>query len=317
MVPIQTAIRSALKDCLNIQSNETTLVLADEPMMELAQIFHSQAKKISGKPLFLCLPEIANNGFEPSRAISTLMSECHVILLVTSHSLSHTKARKKASNRGARIASLPGIKVECLERTLTGNYKEIVNKSRKLADILTIGQDVHLTTSAGTDLTFSIARMRGYSETGLIHEPGQFCNLPAGEACTAPVQGSANGMLIVDGSFPNVGLIKEPVKISIKNGYAVRITGGEEAEKIRALLRPFGREGRNIAEIGIGTNPRAKLTGCTLEDEKVLGTVHLALGNNISFGGKVDVKSHLDAVLLNPTLVIDGKTILSNGTLQV
>jgi len=317
MATIQTAIRSALKDCLNVQPNETTLILTDEPLMELGQLFHNQAKKISGKPVFLCIPEVSGNGFELPGTIGALMSECQVILLITSNSLSHTKARRNASHHGARIASLPGIKAECLERTLTGNYKEIMNKSRKLADILTIGQDVHLTTSAGTDLTFSIARMRGYPETGIIHEPGQFCNLPAGEACTAPVQESANGMLVVDGSFPGVGLIKEPVKISVKNGYAVRITGGEEADKIRAQLRPFGREGRNIAEIGIGTNPRAKLIGCTLEDEKVLGTVHVALGNNISFGGKVDVKSHLDAVLLNPTLVIDGKTILSNGTLQV
>lgn len=317
MASIQSAIRSAYKDCLNVQPQETVLILCDDPKMELGQLFHTQSKKLSKKSILLCIPEITNNGYEPPKAIGTLMCECDVIFLVTTRSLSHSKARRRASNSGARIASLPGIQTEILEKTLTGNYKEIFNRSRKIADILTIGRSVHLTTPAGTDLTFSIARMRGLAETGLIHEPGQFCNLPAGEACTAPVQYSCNGVMMVDGSFPKIGCIKTPVKISIKEGYAVRITGGEEAEIIRGLLRPFGREGRNIAEIGIGTNPRANVSGCTLEDEKTLGTVHIALGNNISFGGKVDVKSHLDAVLLNPTLVIDGKTILDNGSLQV
>lgn len=317
MASIQSAIRSAFKDCLNVQSQETILILCDEPQMELGQLFYMQARKLSKKAIFLCIPEMTNNGSEPPKAIANFMSGCDVIFLITNRSLSHTKARRHASNSGARIASLPGIKTEILERTLTGNYKEIYNRSRKLADILTIGRSVRLTTPAGTDLTFSIARMRGFAETGLIHEAGQFCNLPAGEACTAPVQDSCNGVLIIDGSFPGIGLIKQPVKISIKDGYAVRITGDHQAELIRNQLRPFGREGRNIAEIGIGTNPRAKLTGCTLEDEKVLGTVHIALGNNISFGGKVNVKSHLDAVLLNPTLVIDGKTILDNGSHQV
>ena len=105
--------------------------------------------------------------------------------------------------------------------------------------------------------------------------------------------------------------------MTVKNGYVSRITGGDEADTVRSLLRQFGRPGRNIAEVGVGTNPHAKFTGCTLEDEKVLGNVHVALGNNISFGGKISVRCHYDAVLLKPTLVIDGKTIVENGELQV
>ena len=105
--------------------------------------------------------------------------------------------------------------------------------------------------------------------------------------------------------------------MTVKNGYVVRITGCDDADTIRTLLRPFGRPGRNIAEIGIGTNPYAKFTGCTLEDEKVMGNIHVALGNNISFGGKIAVRCHFDAVLLKSTLVIDGKTVVENGILQV
>ncbi|MFH1941329.1 MAG: aminopeptidase [bacterium] len=245
------------------------------------------------------------------------MMKADAIVMLTSRSLSHTNARRRASQNGARIASMPGITKESLLRTLTGDYQEMILKSRKLADILTIGRTAHLTTPAGTKLVFSLSRMKGYSDTGMIHEPGQFSNLPAGEGSVAPVQGSTQGVLVIDGSFPNVGKIESPVHMTVRDGQVIRITGGDEAQKVRKMLRPFGKMSRNIAEIGVGTNPNARLSGCVLEDEKVLGTVHVGLGNNISFGGKVSVGCHFDGVLLKPTFIIDGKMILENGILQV
>jgi leucyl aminopeptidase (aminopeptidase T) len=317
MASLKYALRSALKDCLRIRKNDTVLILADEPLSEIATLFYEETKILSHKSLLLLIPKISNHGCEPPKCVSPLMSSSNVIIMTTSHSLSHTTARRKATNCGARIASLPGVNAESLIRTLTGNYKSIINKSRKLADILTIGRTGHLTTPRGTNLRFSLARMRGYADTGMIHEPGQFSNLPAGEGSASPVQGSTQGVLIIDGSFPGIGKIKTPIRMTVKNGQVVRITGDKEAEIARKLLQPFGHLGRNIAEVGIGTNNRAKVTGCTLEDEKVLGTVHVALGNNVSFGGKVAIPCHFDGVLLNPTFVIDNKTIVANGELQV
>lgn len=317
MPSLTQAVRSALKDCLNLQRNEKILILGDRPCTQLAQQFYQEAASIARNSHLFILPHIIQNGFEPSRHIAAFMQQTDVIVMITSRSLSHTKARRRASALGARIASLPGVIPEVLMRTLTGNYKGIINRSRKLADILTIGRSAHLQTPSGTNLTFSLSRMRGYPDTGMIHEAGQFSNLPAGEGSASPVSGSAEGTLIIDGSFSMIGRVRTPVKMLVKNGYVARISGGEEAERIRKLIRPFGREGRNVAEVGIGTNPRAKLTGCTVEDEKVLGTLHVALGNNISFGGKCSVGCHFDGILLKPTFVIDGKTILEEGILQV
>ena len=317
MSGLSRAIHSVYEDCLKVRRNEALLILADTPLHELGYQFFQEAQPYSKKPSFIVLPEITNHNCEPPGHIASYMRKHDVIILLTQRSLSHTTARRRASQSGARIVSLPGVTPESLIRNLTGKYKELIEKSRKIADILTIGRSVHLTTSAGTDLTFSISRMKGYADTGMIHEPGKFSNLPAGEGCAAPVQGSTQGVLIIDGSFPIVGKLKIPVQMTVKNGQVVRITGDEEARHIRKLLRHFGKPGRNIAEIGVGTNPSAKLTGCVLEDEKVLGTVHIGLGNNISFGGKVSVGCHFDGVLRNPTLVIDGKTILENGELQV
>ena len=281
------AIESTFEDCLKVRKTETVLILADDPLSELGYQFYEKAKLISKKSSLLILPEIKNHGYEPSKAVESIMIRSDIIILLTQRSISHTISRRKATQHGARIISLPGIIPEALIRTMDRNYKSMIDKSRKLADILTIGRSAKLTTAAGTNLTFSLSRMKGYADTGMVHEPGQFSNLPSGEGSAAPVQGTTHGLLVIDGSFPEVGLMKNPVRMSVREGHVMRITGGKEAEKIRSLLRPFGKQGRNIAEIGIGTNPKAKLTGCIVEDEKVLGTVHVALGNNVSFGGKV------------------------------
>lgn len=317
MPSLRSSIRSALKQSIRIRASEKVLVLADDPLEELALKFFKEARQLSSFTHLLILPEIKRAHTEPEPAIAAMMATCDVILMLTSRSLSHTQARRKACRSGSRIASLPNVNETTLIRCLNGEQKQMIDLSKKLADILTIGRIVHLTTPAGTDLTFSISRMRGKADTGLLHDPGRFSNLPAGEGCIGPVHGSANGKIVVDGSFPFLGKITETFEMRVKDGYVVRITGSDTAKEVSRLLRPFGRQGRNIAELGIGTNPNARFTGLTLEDEKVLGTVHIALGNNVSFDGKVNVPCHFDAVLLNPTLEIDGNTILQRGEVLV
>ncbi len=317
MVELHHAIISVLKDCFKINKNEKILILADNPQGKLAYEFYLKARCLTKNSSLLILPTIKNRNYKSSSTINKLLKNSDVAALITSKSISHIKARRMASQSGTRIASMPRITENILKRNLVGNYTKLINTSRKLADILTIGKKIHLTTPKGTDLYCSISRKKGYSDTGMIHKPGNFSNIPAGEACIGPVQGSAQGTLIIDGSFPEVGLLKTPIKVSIKDGYGIRITGGVEVEKIRKILRPYGRECKNIAEIGIGTNPYAKLTGITLEDEKVKGSVHIGFGNNVSFGGNNDVPCHNDAVLLNPTMIIDGKTILKDGKIVV
>ncbi|MBN1892928.1 aminopeptidase [bacterium] len=309
------AIHSILNDCLKLKKNEKCLVLCDEPMKDLALRFHEQCKSLCDHAQCLMLPEIRQPNAEPPKTVGCHLAAQDAAILMTSRSLSHTRMRQKASRQHCRIISLPGVTREILIRNMTGKYASLINQSRKLADILTIGKSGQLTTKAGTHLSFSMVRMKGHADTGMVHEPGQFSNIPAGEACVSPAQGASEGVVMLDGSFSGIGKIKTPVEMRVKDGFVVRIAGGEEAEKIRDLLKNYGKKGRNLAEIGIGTNPCAKLNGITLEDEKVLGTVHIGLGNNTSFGGSVSVPCHFDGILLNPTLSIDDNIILENGKL--
>lgn len=317
MSSLKYAIHSVYRDCLKLKQHERFLIFADQPQKNLASEFLTEACAFNKSPYLMIGPTISRANTELSMEISKLFEKQDCIILLTSLSISHTKTRRNASRKGARIVSMPGIHADSLIRTMTADYKPMIHRSQKLADILTIGCSAHLTTSAGTDLTFSLVRMKGHADTGMVHTPGQFSNLPAGEAAVAPADRSTNGLLIVDGSFPTVGMLKTPVEMRVTNGFVTRIAGNSEAEEIRKLLKPFGKKGKYIAELGIGTNPNADLTGLTLEDEKKLGTVHIALGNNISFDGKNNVPCHFDSVLLKPTLTIDGKKIMEDGGLLV
>ena len=317
MSDLKNAIHSVYRDCLKLKQHERFLIFADQPQQSLACEFLAEANVFNKAPHLIIGPALSRANIELPVELTKLFEKQDCMILLTSHSLSHTKTRRNASRKGVRIVSMPGIHGESLIRTMTADYKPMIHRSQKLADILTIGCSAHLTTSAGTDLTFSLVRMKGFADTGMVHMPGQFANLPAGEAAVAPAEGSVNGILIVDGSFPAAGRLKTPVEMRVTNGFVTRISGNTEAEEIRKLLRPFGKKGKCIAELGIGTNPYAEFTGFTLEDEKKLGTVHIALGNNLSFDGKNNVPCHFDSVLLNPTLTIDGKKIMENGELLV
>jgi len=229
--------------------------------------------------------------------------------------MSHTKARREACEAGARCATLPGILEDTMERTLNADYNQIAQRSIKLAGIVSQGRRAKVTTPAGTDITMSLEGRECHADTGLVHNPGDFSNLPAGEAYIAPVEGTANGIIMVDGAM--VGKVKKPIQIVVKDGFATQITGDRSAEELEKMLEPFGQPGRNIAELGIGTNHKAQIVGSVLEDEKVMGTVHMALGDNKSMGGNVSVQSHLDGILLKPTLWIDDKKIMEDGELKI
>lgn len=310
---LKNTLSRIFNENLNLKRHEKCLILADQTMDELAFQLFNTSKEISSHSHLLIMPSQSKSNIEPPKYIGSQLKDMDVVLILTHHSLSHTPSRRKACKSGTRIISLPRIQSECLQRAINTNTTELINKTRKLADILTIGHEVKITTDIGTDLTFSISKKKGKMDTGIVHEPGHFSNLPAGESCVGPVERTAQGKLIVDGSFPYIGLIEEPVAFTIKDGYVSRIAGNHSATDIRKLLRPYGHEGRCIAEFGIGTNPKAELKGCTVEDEKKLGTIHIALGNNISFGGSNDVKCHFDCVIKNPTVVIDGQLIIEKG----
>jgi leucyl aminopeptidase (aminopeptidase T) len=201
---------------------------------------------------------------------------------------------------------------------LSADYERIAEITHALHSELDGRDAVHVTSPLGTDLRLSIAGRQIAVDPGQIRAPGYY-NLPAGECYVAPIETSANGILVVDKSFPDI-LIHEPIRLTFEQGRVVRIEGGAEAEQLRAVIadaetKPHGEGSRTIAELGIGTNPQARITGSVMTDEKVMGTIHIAIGHNAvpPYNGQNVAPIHLDGVMGEPTLVVDGKTLIDRG----
>jgi leucyl aminopeptidase (aminopeptidase T) len=307
----------AIRQCMKVKKNETVLIVTDEPQRTVGMALWAEAKKVAREALIIEMVPRRTNGEEPPPPVAELMSMFDVVLAPASKSLTHTDARRRACAKGARVATLPGITEDSMNRTLSADYERVAQLSKKIARILTKGKSAHVTTATGTDIRLDISGREAHEDTGLAHKKGEYTNLPAGEAYLAPIEGKAEGMLVVDGSIAGIGLLPRPIIMEVSKGYVTKISGGPQALALKRLVKPFGMAGLNIAELGVGTNYKAKVTGLVLEDEKVLGTVHLALGDNTSMGGRVHVPSHLDGVVLSPTLTIDGKVILDKGRLVI
>jgi leucyl aminopeptidase (aminopeptidase T) len=314
---LEAAAKIALESCMGLKPTERVLVVTDDVQETIGRAFYNVAKEMAADATFMMMPQRSGNGVEPTPEIAAAMKAADVVMIPTSRSLSHTQARKAACQAGARVASMPGITMEMMERTLVADYEAVARLNDRIAKILTDGKEAHLTTPAGTDLYLGLETRDGDPDSGIYREKGIFGNLPAGEVYTAPLEGTSHGTLVVDGAMAGVGLVDSPIHMVVEKGYVTKISGGDSAQKLESLVAPHGKEAYNIAELGIGTNPKAILTGLVLEDEKVLGTVHVALGNNATFGGVVNVPSHLDGILLKPTLTVDGTPILKDGVMVV
>ncbi|GAW90867.1 aminopeptidase [Calderihabitans maritimus] len=313
MDQLRKAAEITLRDCMGVREGEKVLIVIDEVTRSIGLKLFERAKELRTEAMLVEMVSRKTHGEEPPVAVAEAMKRVQVVVAATSKSLSHTQARQEANRAGARIASMPGITPDIMARTLNADYREIERASLKFASYLTQASTARITTAAGTDLVIGLEGREGKPDTGIYHEPGSFGNLPAGEAYIAPVEGTARGKLVVDGSMAGIGRLSQPLEMRVEEGKVVEVKGGPEAELLRQMLEMHGEPAYNIAELGLGLNGRAILSGVVLEDEKVLGTVHVALGDNSTIGGRVQVPSHLDGVILKPTVELDGEIILREG----
>lgn len=315
MISLKNASQTALKDCMALKKDEKILIIYDFKKAVIASSLYKQSKKITNNVKIIRIKAPKRHGEEPIKDVAEQMKEYDVVLLVTSRSLSHTNARINATKAGARIASMPGITIPMFLRGMNVDYKKIEKTKEKIIKILKKGKNVHITTDLGTDITMSV-KGRKPSEGVLPNKKGLFHNLPSGEADLSPVEGSAEGVFIVDASM--LEKVDKPITITVEKGFAVSIVGRKTADKVKKSLESvYDKRAYNVAELGIGVNYGAKISGNVLEDEKVLGTCHIALGNNKSYGGNCDVPIHIDGIMRNPTIIIDNKKIMQKGNLLI
>ena len=308
----------AIKDCMGTKKKENVLVLTDENKKEIGYSLYTNAKKLGHEALYVEMKVGEMHGEEPPAYIAELMKKFDVVLIPTTKSLTHTDARRNASASGVRVATFPGITKDVMIRGLSADYKKIAALTMKLKKLFEKTKIVRVTAPNGTDITMDITGRRAIPSKGLFHKKGESGNLPTGETFAAPLEGKTNGIFVVDGSMAGIGMIKDkPIEFTVEKGLVTKISGGTQAKDLEKIVNKYGKPARNIAEFGVGTNDKTKLSGMLLEDEKVLGTVHIAIGDNKSMGGKVNAPIHLDGVIKKPTVYFDGKIIMKNGKLLV
>jgi len=314
---LYSAALTAVRDCMGVHAKESVLIVTDEPLRLIGYALRKAAQDLHAEVFLVEMLPRQTNGEEPPQPIAELMKMVDVVLCPTLKSLTHTDARRAASAQGVRIGTLPGVTEDIMIRCMNADYQKISERTFQLCGLLEKCRVVRVTSPSGTDITLPIQGRTAHASSGLFRAQGQWGNLPTGEAYLAPLEGLSNGLVVVDGSMAGVGMVTEPIRIVVKDGFAAEISGGQEAKKLLELLEPHGKNGCNVAEFGIGTNDKAMLTGVILEDEKVMGTIHIAFGDNKSMGGSVRVASHLDGMVRQPTVWLDDLKIMEAGQLLV
>lgn len=318
MDKLKTAAYSALTTCMDLKQDESLLIVCDDNKEEIGRALYTVGQELAKDALLVTMPPADVNGQEPPKPVAELMARFDVVLCPTTKSLTHTDARRNACKTGTRVATMPGIETGIMERALKADYNVIARRTEKVTKILNNGKTARVTTALGTDLTLPINGIQAISSTGLIREKGMGGNLPSGESFLMPEEGKSHGVLVIDASVATIGTItSQPIKVTIENGVAIRFEGGPEASQLEGILSQFGQAGLSVAELGIGTNHEATISGIILEDEKVLGTIHVAFGNNVGMGGSNNVGVHIDGVVTKPTVYIDHTLLMDNGKLLV
>jgi leucyl aminopeptidase (aminopeptidase T) len=311
---LDRAVHAVVRECLAVKDGEEVLVVCDPRTQRVGERLRDEAAEAGAEAVLAVITERPSHGAEPPRTVAEAMAASDVLMAPTMQSLSHTAARKRATDNGARAATFPGVTEEMLARVMSADMEGLRRKGHAVAEALERATEARITDANGTDLVLDISGREAIPDAGELTEPGAFGNLPCGEGFIAPVTG--NGTLVVDGSLAGIGLAEEPVELVVEGGHLTSARGGQGMAFMN-LLTEHGEDGTNVAELGIGTNEKAILTGEILEDEKIAGTCHVAFGASAGIGGTVQVPVHLDCIVMKPTVELDGEAIVRDGELLI
>ena len=294
-----------LHDPLTIANVEPLAIAADEVGAKVTTM-QMTPSKYHGRPL--------------SPIIGEAMKAADLVIGVTYQNIAHTQARLDAQANGTKVMVLPESDSDAffLADGWNADFEALRPEIDAIAAALTSAQTARVWSTDGTDITMSIAGRNGRSLNGFVNSK----DISAGyclESSLAPVEGTAEGRVVVNASIPGVALIKDQfVEIVFEKGFAVSIEGGPEATKFRDLLASFNDPNvYNLGELGLGMNPECTLDGTMLSDESVYGGFQLALGTSAYIGGTCKAAAHYDTVVTNACLELDGKRVFEGTTMLI
>lgn len=318
MLNLETAglARTIVEDCLGVNPDEEVLAVTDPRAVPVARAITRAAGAADATGMIQVMPLLDSHGNEPPAAVAAGMAAADVAFTCTTHAITHTHARLEATEAGTRVGVLRGVTEDMLVTgAMTADFHEVKRLTRAVRDRMNAAETVRVTSDVGTDITFSVEGCQAFSLDGFSYEEHGFATFPPGEAPVHPAEDTAEGTIVIDTSMDGIGLLDEPIHLTVERGFVTDISGGEQADELRRIIDGGDENAANLAEFSIGTNPAARLIGNQAEDKKRAGTIHFAVGDNESLGGTRRSDIHLDGVCRRPTVDLDSDRVVEDGNL--
>ncbi len=310
-----------LDQCLGVRQGEQVVLLTDEGTdgLVVTRLLESVEAR-DGVPIVARMPVPRLPGAEPPPAVAAMMREAGAVIELTSLFIGSSLARRSATERGVRYLAMPGVRMETFRPggPLDVDFEQLRADAERVGRAWSSAREFRLTTPGGTDLRGSVEGRPGRVLHGMAREPGAYMAPPDIESGTAPVEGTASGVVVIDGDllFMGQGPLDDAVVLQVEDGRVVGIEGRERARLTRMLERCADEQMANLAEVSMAFNPAGTICAVPMETESARGTAHVALGNSMAYGGRVNAIAHLDCVMRDATLELDGRCVMTEGGMR-
>lgn len=315
----KSAPETLLEICANAKPEENILFVTDDTSCQIAEIMWANTTAYPNRSVIRMTDRVMH-GAEPPKTVAAAMRHADVIFGITKYSLFHSQARRDAVANGARFVNMADYHVSMMESGgLFVDFEKQGVRMDRFSDAVE-GNTMRITSEAGTDITMSVSGRKAVRQYGRSLTPGASSSPPDIETALGPVEGTANGVVVLDGCipFPGIGVLQEEIRLTIADGRIIAIQGHEMADRLRRGLQALqDPDVYVLAEIGIGFNDRAVLCNSMLEDEGVMGTLHFGFGNSIAFGGSISSPNHVDMVFQQASMWVDGRQLIAQGKILV
>ena len=319
-----SAASAALEYLFKISENDNVLILTDAHSAAIADAFEKASIRIGCPVDFYKIENDQRPLQEIPPGLEKLLPGKTIVLNIIKAYPEEIAFRikwifKVEENKQIKMGHMPGITEEMMMNSVNVDFGGMKMVADKLIETLENAVQLHITTIAGTDILLGVAGRKFISDIGVY--AGEMCNIPCGEVYSAPLETEANGIIVFDASIGDIGLLMHPLKVFVQKGRITKFES-DNIDLVKRIteLTDIDEDAKVIGELGIGVNPGARITGNMLEDEKALGTTHIAFGNNEDFpgGGKNHSKIHRDYLFYKPTIEVSyaegkNKVLMKHG----
>lgn len=307
---------------LNADPDDEVVIVTDSEIEESVwAALYGAANERGLDPTVVLIPPREEHGNDPTAAAAEAMLEADLCVMVTSTAITHSEAGAAAQHAGVKCIAMDEMTPDILRSgAASADYEAMQEVARTLGDIYAEGSEMRITSEHDTDVVGDIEDRTYWPIAGKIVDNAtqSICAFPDGEVGVAPDEGSTQGTVVWDTTVHGIGLLDDPIELTVEDGWVTEIDGGREADQFRETLEAADENAWYCAaEMSIGINPDAEISGRMRTDKKVEGAVHVATGANKDLGGEIQSDLHIDGTIRHPDVWVDDRKLVEHGEILV